>query len=99
MSLQNKRKYKITIILDSRGYEAPVETLEEKVTTLLTELGGEVESIENLGRKDFIRITDKEHTGDTYLILQVTGDAKMPTALQDRIRVDKNIKRALVESA
>jgi small subunit ribosomal protein S6 len=99
MSLQNKRKYKITIILDSRGYEAPVETLEEKVTTLLTELGGEVESIENLGRKDFIRVTDKEHTGDTYLILQVTGAASMPSALQDRVRIDKNIKRALVESA
>ena len=96
---QDKRNYKITVILDSRGYEAPVETLEEKVTTLLTELGGEVESLDNLGRIDFVRVTEKDHTGDTYLILKVKAGPEMPVALQDRIRIEKNIKRAMVESA
>lgn len=99
MSLQKKRNYKLTIILDTRGYEAPVDTLEEKVTTLLKELDGEVESIENLGRKDFTRITEKDHTGDTYLIVMCSGSAAFPGALQDRIRLDRNIKRALVKSA
>ena len=99
MSLQNNRKYKLTLILDTRGYDAPVENLEEKVSGLLKELGGEVESIENIGRQEFVRVTEKDHTGDTYLQIKASGDASFPAAFQERIRLDKQIKRALLESA
>jgi small subunit ribosomal protein S6 len=96
---QINRKYNVTIILDSRGYEAPVETIEEKVTELLKTAGGEVESLENLGRRDFIRITDKGHTGDSFLSLVVSGPATMPGAFQDSIRLDNLVKRAMFQSA
>jgi small subunit ribosomal protein S6 len=99
MSQQNNRKYNVTIILDTRGYEAPVETIEETVTTRFTDLGGTVESIENLGRKDFTRITEKDHTGDTYLSLVVTGAATLPAAFQDATRLEKLIKLSLFQSA
>ncbi|MEX0320791.1 MAG: 30S ribosomal protein S6 [Puniceicoccaceae bacterium] len=99
MSQQNNRKYNVTIILDTRGYEAPVETIEETVTTRFTDLGGEVEAIENLGRKDFTRITEKDHTGDTYLIVKVSGPASLPAAFQDATRLEKLIKLALFQSA
>ena len=99
MSLQKNRKYKITIILDSRGYEAPVDTLEEKVSQLLKDAGGEVESMENLGRHEFIRITEKGHTGDSYLSVVVAGPATMVGVFQESIRLDRLIKRALFQSA
>jgi small subunit ribosomal protein S6 len=99
MSLQNNRKYNITIILDSRGYEQPVETIEQKVSTVLQELGGTVESLENLGRRDFVRITEKGHTGDTYLLVNVTGPANLPAAFHERVRLDRRIKRSLFQSA
>ncbi len=87
------------MILDTRGYDAPVETLEEKVSTLLKELGGDVEGVENLGRRDFVRVTEKDHTGDTYLIIDVSGSPSLPGDLQERIRLDKQIKQAVVQSA
>ena len=96
---QINRKYNVTLILDSRGYEAPVETIEEKVAELLKAVGGDVESLENLGRRDFIRITEKGHTGDAYLTVVVSGPATMPGAFQDSIRLDKLIKRAMFQSA
>lgn len=99
MSLQNQRKYKLTLILDTRGYDAPVESLEEKVTGLIKELGGEVESVENLGRQEFVRVTEKDHTGDTYLVAQISGAPSLPGAFQDRVRLDKLIKRVLVQAA
>ncbi len=99
MSLQTNRKYKATIILDTRGYDAPVETLEEKVSGLFKELGGEVESVENIGRQEFVRVTEKDHTGDTYLQVKVSGAPSLPADFQERIRLDKQIKRALLESA
>jgi ribosomal protein S6 len=89
------RKYKLTIILDTRGYDSPVESLQEKVTEVLKEVGGTVQSIESHGRMDFVRVTELDHTGDTYLSLVVEGDANLVAAFQDRVRLDKNIKRVL----
>ncbi len=96
MSLPTNRTYKATVILDTRGYDAPVATLEEKVTSLFTGLGGTVESLENLGRRDFARVTDRSHTGDTYLVLTVSGAPTLPSAFQDKVRLDKQIKRVLI---
>lgn len=99
MSLQTKRKYKITIILDTRGYDSPVGTLEEKVSAMLGEIGAEVESIQNLGRQDFVRVTVTGHEGDTYLVIMASGDASLPATFQERVRLNKEIKRVLVQSA
>lgn len=93
------RNYKATIILDTRGYEAPVETLKEKVTELFKQCGGEVTKFDNLGRKDFVRITDKNHTGDTYFVVSLTGKPELVGNFQETIRLDKQIKRAMVELA
>ena len=99
MSLQKNRKYKVTIILDTRGYEAPVETIEETVSVIFKELNGEVESIDNVGRRDFIRITDKNHTGDSYLDVVISGPATLPAEFQEKTRLNKLIKLALFQSA
>lgn len=98
MSLQKKRNYKLTVILDTRGYEAPVETIETMLADTLKELGGEVTALENIGRHDFVRITEKGHTGDTYLIVSASGDATLPGAFQERVRLDKKVKRVMVQS-
>ena len=99
MSLQKKRNYKLTVILDTRGYESPVETPEAQIADTLKDLGGDVAGVENIGRHDFVRITEKSHTGDTYLIAKVSGDPSLPSAFQESVRLDKKIKRVMVQSA
>ena len=76
-----------------------METIEEKISGLLGELGGEVESLENLGRRDFARVPDNRHTGDTYLIIAVSGGASLPASFHERVRLDRVIKRCMFESA
>ena len=95
---QKNRKYNVTIILDTRGYESPVATIEEKVTEQLKESGGDVESLENLGRRDFSRVTEKNHTGDTYLEVVVTGPASLPADFHERVRLDRLFKRTMFKS-
>jgi small subunit ribosomal protein S6 len=90
------RQYKATIILDTRGYSEPVETLQEKVTDYFKQAGGQVTKSENLGRQEFVRITEKGHTGDTYLTLELSGDADVPSRFQELTHLDRKIKRALI---
>ena len=58
MSTTTKRNYRATFILDNRGKEDSAEQIIDGVKQDITALGGEVGVVENLGRKDFIRVTD-----------------------------------------
>jgi small subunit ribosomal protein S6 len=69
------------------------------MTQLLSDVGGTVEKIENLGRKEFVRVTEKDHTGDIYLQVDVSGPATLPDELQDKVRLDKQVKRVMARSA
>jgi len=75
-----------------------VSTIEEKVTEQLKESGGAVESLENLGRRDFSRVTEKDHAGDTYLQVVVSGPASLPADFHDKTRLDRLFKRAMFKS-
>ncbi len=98
MSLTKSKTYRATFILDTRGYEQPVETLVEKLSGLMQELGGEVKSAKDHGRRDFTRVTKAQHTGDRYVIYEVDGPPTLPAQLQDKLRLDKTVKRLLVET-
>ena len=58
---QTNNKYRATFILDTRGYEDPVETLIEKLSSTLAAIDCEVEKVENLGQKEFVRDTAREN--------------------------------------
>jgi hypothetical protein len=44
-------------------------------------------------------VTEKGHTGDTYLEVVVAGPPSLPATLQERVRLDKQVKRIMVQSA
>jgi ribosomal protein S6 len=94
-----QRPYQATVILDTRGYDEPVSHLEQKLRDILTRLGGKVETLTNLGRHDFVRVTDRNHKGDTYLRIAFSGPAGLPAAFHDKVRLDKTIKRVVIENA
>lgn len=98
MSLNQKnRTYRATVILDTRGFEQPVETLIEKLSGIFTTLGAKIDSTENLGRYDFARTIDRNHTGDTYLQYTITAAPEVPAAFREKVRLDKTVKRVLIE--
>ena len=95
---QTKRKYRASFILDTRNTESPVETLIESLTEAISSVGGEADRVENLGRKDFVRITDKEHTGDFYVQIYFDGPPNSVALLHEKLHLDKTVKRVFVES-
>ncbi|MCD8482757.1 MAG: 30S ribosomal protein S6 [Verrucomicrobia bacterium] len=92
------RKYRATIILDTRGYDQPVDVLIEKLSGIFTGLGASIETKENLGRRDFARTTDRNHTGDTYVEYALSAKPEVPAAFREKVRLDKTVKRVLIES-
>lgn len=93
-----KRNYRATFILDNRGKEDSIEQIIEGVKKEITAVQGDVTAVENMGKKDFIRVTDRKFTGATYVHMNFSAPAEGPAQLKERLRLNHNVYRTLVQS-
>ena len=77
------RNYRASFILDNRGKEESVEQLIDGVKKVIAEVHGEVSAVENVGRKDFVRVTDKKLTAAHYVQIMFAAPASTPAALRE----------------
>ena len=98
MTETQQRNYRVTFILNTREYDQPVETLVGTIKEGLQAAGATLGEVRNLGRQEFIRVTDKRHTGDVYLQMDFSGAAEVPGKITEHFRLDKNVGRVLIES-
>jgi small subunit ribosomal protein S6 len=96
---QTKRNYRATFILDNRGREETVDQLIDGVKKEIVAVQGEVSGVENIGKKDFVRITDKKLTGATYVHISFAAPAEAPAQLIERLRLNSSVYRTFVQSA
>lgn len=96
MSLTVTRNYRATIIFDTRGYDEPVETLIEKITTILTSAGADVQKVNNVGYKDFVVGATKRHAGDIFVTYDFASGPDVPEVLREKTRLDKTVMRLQV---
>jgi small subunit ribosomal protein S6 len=85
------------MILDTRGREESVEQLIEEVKKEIASIDAEVVGMENLGRRDFARVTDAKMTAANYVEFTVTGAPGMATRLREHFRLNPMVYRVLVQ--
>ena len=97
MTETQQRNYRATFILNTRDYDKPVETLIDTLKESIKGVDGTVGEAKNLGRQEFIRVTDKKHTGDVYVQMDFSGTGEIAAKGKERFRLEKTVKRLLVE--
>jgi ribosomal protein S6 len=98
MTETQQRNYRVTFILNTREYDQPVETLVGTIKDGVQAEGATLGEVRNLGRQEFVRVTDKRHTGDVYLQMDITCAPEVPGKITEHFRLDKNVERILLES-
>jgi len=93
------KRYRATFILDTRNYSEAIETLFDSIKEQLTNLGAEVTDVENLGTKEFIRVTDRNFPSGVYVQYTFNAETAIPNQLQERFRLDKTVNRIMVQEA
>ena len=63
----NNKKYTATFILDTRGYNDPVETLIEKLKGVIESAECKISDVRNLGQKTFARTADRKFPAGIYV--------------------------------
>ena len=96
---QTNRTYRATFILDNRGREESVDQLVDGVKKVITEVQGSVSAVENIGRKDFVRVTDRKLTGAHYVQIDFAGPVDAPANLRERLRLNNSVYRTFIQSA
>ena len=94
-----KRNYRATFILDNRGKEESVDQIIDGVKKVIADVQGDVTAVENIGKKDFVRVTDKRLTGATYVHVSFSSPAAGPAQLIERLRLNSSVYRTFIQSA
>jgi small subunit ribosomal protein S6 len=94
----SKRNYRATFILDNRGNADSIETIIEGVKKDIVAVQGDVTAVENIGKKDFVRVTDKKLTGATYVHVNFSAPSDGPSQLKERLRLNHSVYRTFVQS-
>lgn len=94
-----KRNYRATFILDNRGKEESVDQIVDGVKKIIAEVQGEVTGVENIGKKDFARVTDKKLTGAHYVHVMFSAPAGTPAHLRERLRLNGSVYRTFIRTA
>jgi len=95
----NNRNYRASFILDNRGKEESIDQIVEGVTKVIAEVKGEVTGVENIGRKDFVRVTDKKMTSGAYVHISFAGPADSPAQLREKLRLNQSVYRTFIQAA
>ena len=93
-----KRNYRATFILDNRGKTDSVEQIIDGVKKDIAAVQGDVTAVESIGRKDFVRVTDRKLTGATYVHVNFSAPADGPAQLKERLRLNGSVYRTFVQS-
>jgi small subunit ribosomal protein S6 len=93
-----QRNYRATFILDNRGTEDTIEKIIEDVKTEITAVQAKISAVENLGRRDFIRVTDKKLTAANYVQVDFSASAEVPALLKERLRLKHFVYRTFIAS-
>jgi len=95
---ETKRQYRVTFILDNRGKEESIDQIIEELKKEIVAVHGEITAVENLGKKDFARVPDRKLPSAVYVQVDFTAPLDGPRHLHERLRLNSNVYRTLVQA-
>lgn len=96
--MSSRNRYKATFILDTRNYDQPVTTLIDKLKTVIESVSGVIKNVENLGQKEFARVTEKRFPAGVYVKFDFEALPTAPAAIKEKLKLDRNVNRVMVEA-
>ena len=91
------KEYQATFILDTHKWREPIEALIEQIKAVIVEMGAEIEEVNDMGVKPFSRFPRKDFVSGQYVSIKCKADASFNKVLQERIGLNPNVNRVIVE--
>ena len=89
-------KYEMIYIIDTGLEEAARKELIEKVSTLITNNGGEIEKVDETWGKRRLAYAIDYKTEGWYVLVNFQAPAELPRELERNLKINENVLRYLV---
>lgn len=92
-------KYEGLFILNLAGREEGVKDVIDRVSSVITEAGGKLDTVQKMDKRAFSRVTDKKLQSGFYVNFIFEGGSNIVSDLQNRFARDEEVYRALFTKA
>jgi small subunit ribosomal protein S6 len=92
------RHYRATFIINLHETKRPIAEVTTWLKEVITTTGGKVEGVEDIGTRDFVRVTQKVNPTGHYLAITFSATGDINTAIQQKLKLEKEIKRTFIEA-
>jgi len=89
-------RYELIYIIDTGLEEAARKELIEKVSTLITDNGGEIEKVDETWGKRRLAYAIDYKTEGWYVLVNFKAPAELPRELERNLQINENVLRYLV---
>ena len=93
------KRYEGLFILDTAGKEETVKDTIDKISAEISGLGGKVETVQKMDKKNFSRVADKKHNAGFYVNVIFEGQPSLVDQLKHRFAMSDDIFRVMFSSA
>lgn len=93
------KRYEGLFILDTAAKEEGIKDVIDKISAEITSLGGKVETVQKMDKKNFSRVADNKHTAGFYVNIIFEGQPSIIDQLKHRFALNPEVFRILFTNA
>jgi ribosomal protein S6 len=93
------KRYEGLFILDTAAKEEGIKDAIDKISTEITTLGGKIETVQKMDKKNFSRVANKRHSSGFYVNIIFEGQPTILTQLKHRFAMNEDVFRVLFTKA
>jgi ribosomal protein S6 len=89
------KRYEGLFILDTAGKEEGIKDVIDKITAEITNLGGKIETVQKMDKRNFARVANKKHQSGFYVNIIFEGKPGLTEQIKHRFAMDPDVFRVL----
>jgi len=93
------KRYEGLFILETEAKEEGIKDVIDKISAEITTLGGKVETVQKMDKKNYSRVADKKHTAGFYVNIIFEGHPSLVDQLKHRFAANQDVFRVLFTKA
>jgi len=93
------KRYEGLFILETAGKEEGIKDAVDKITGEIASLGGKVETVQKMDKKNYSRVADKKHSAGFYVNIIFEAQPTLIDQLRRRFAMNEEVFRVLFSKA
>ena len=93
------KRYEGLFILETAAKEEGIKDVIDTISAEITSLGGKVETVQKMDKKNYSRVADKKHAAGFYVNIIFEGQPSLIEQLKHRFAANEDIFRVLFTKA